>query len=146
MSSLDCSIKHSFYQKGLVILFKNVFMLPLPVISKVKQYKETKTPEPWLSFTSLKECVYLRAEIYKVVVSKSLVPPPHKTRTQTSIKAPEAQNRIEHLGADSLASVKRIRIRRSGGICIFNKTARWFWFLIESLYVILYILMQVVRN
>lgn len=27
----------------MIILFKNVFLLPLPVISKVRQYKETKT-------------------------------------------------------------------------------------------------------
>ena len=38
----DCSIKNSFYQKSLVILFKNVFMLSLMVISRVKQYRETK--------------------------------------------------------------------------------------------------------
>lgn len=43
MSSPDCSIKNSFYRKGMIILFKNVFMLPLPVISQVRQYKETKT-------------------------------------------------------------------------------------------------------
>lgn len=38
----DCCIKHSFYQKGMIILLKNGFMLSLPVISKVRQYKETK--------------------------------------------------------------------------------------------------------
>ena len=42
------------------------------------------------------------------MVLKSLVPSPLKTRTQTSIKAPEAQNRIKHLRADSLALVKRV--------------------------------------
>ena len=54
----DCSIKNSFYQKSLVILFKNVFMLSLMVISRVKQYKETKNPRV-LSFISKSQGVYL---------------------------------------------------------------------------------------
>lgn len=48
---------------------------------------KTKIPKPWLKGSQLKECLP-RAEIYKIVALKSLVPPTVKIRKETTTKAP----------------------------------------------------------
>jgi len=79
------------------------------------------------------------------VVLKSLVPSPLKTRTQTSIKAPEAQNRIKHLRADSLALVKRVN-QQIWTYLYFSQTWEVILTLVGLLYVILHILKQAVEK
>lgn len=65
MSSLDCSIKHSFYQKGLIILSINVSCYQRQLFLKLGSTKKQKLKT--LAFnleTSRSVCVYRKAEIY----------------------------------------------------------------------------------
>lgn len=106
MSSLDCSIKHSFYQKGLIILFIFVSCYQRQLFLKLGSTKKQKPKT--LDFNleaSRSVCVYRKAEIYKVVVLKSLIPPhknqPTKKATRKLLKYRKEKN---HLGADLLVS------------------------------------------